>query len=260
MIFSCDNKYPDYDKRGDGVYMKLLYFEDEEKSYHPLFHAVASIEVIDGENLLYKRYKEDIINLENNEFSFLIKEMNEGDSASFMVSAAKIQEAFKPVNFNKITSEYVEVNIKIYQYYTKGEHLSASQGYDKEMMEQLILKKYIKECRAKPTYEGLYVEQLKKGHGKKIEKGDVITIAYKGYFINRLEFDNISGATAFTFTYGTPGQVIKGLDLAINGMKNGEKSKIIITSQLAFGEGGSTTRVVPPFTTVIYEIEIVNVK
>ncbi|PJB13827.1 MAG: peptidylprolyl isomerase, partial [Flavobacteriales bacterium CG_4_9_14_3_um_filter_32_8] len=60
--------------------------------------------------------------------------------------------------------------------------------------------------------------------------------------------------------YGSPDQVIKGLEIAINGMKKGEKSKIIIPSQLAFGEEGSSTQIVPPFTTVIYELEIVNVK
>jgi len=126
------------------------------------------------------------------------------------------------------------------------------------MIEQLVLKKYIKETKAQ-FQNGIYVEQLHTGKGKKVDNDDVVTIAYKGYFINRLEFDNISGSTAFTFTYGTPDQVIKGLEMAIKGMKKGEKSKIIIPSQLAFGEEGSTTNVVPPFTTVIYELEIVNV-
>jgi len=240
--------------------MKMLSFEEGNKEFDLADNAVVSIEVTGNEGLLYKRYKEDVINLENNEFNFLIQYLNEGDSCSFMVSKEKIVSEFKPVNFNRTTSDFVEVVIKVHQYLTKGEYLSTRQGYDKEMMEQLILTKYLNEIDVKKTHQGIYVEQLTQGKGDEIKKGDIITIAYKGCFINRLEFDDISGATAFTFTYGTSGQVIKGLEIAIKGMKKGEKSKIIIPSQLAFGEEGSTTRVVPPFTTVIYELEIINVK
>jgi FKBP-type peptidyl-prolyl cis-trans isomerase len=239
--------------------MKLLSFEDGNKVFEAAENAIVSIEINDDKGVLYKHYKEDPINLENNEFIFLLQHLKEGDSCNFKVSTERIVEEFKPVNFNQTKSEFLDVTIKVHQYLTKGEYLSQRQGYDKEMMEQLLLTKYLNEFDTK-SKQGIYMEQLSKGKGESIKSGDVITIAYKGYFINRLEFDQISGSTAFTFTYGTPGQVIKGLDIAINGMKKGEKSKIIIPSQLAFGEEGSTTRVVPPFTSVIYELEIVNVK
>lgn len=239
--------------------MKLLSFGDEDKKFGEAAYGSASIEIIGNEGILYKHYKEDIINLENNEIAFLIQYLGEGDSGIFMVETKRIIGEFKSVNFNKTTSEYVTVLIKVDHYFTKGEYLSQRKGYDKEMMEQLILTKYLAEENIKP-FKGIYKKQIVKGVGEKIKKGDIITIAYKGCFINRLEFDKILGATAFTFTYGTPDQVIKGLDIAINGMKKGEKSKIIIPSQFAFGEEGSTTLVVPSFTTVIYELEIINVK
>jgi FKBP-type peptidyl-prolyl cis-trans isomerase len=240
--------------------MKLLSFEEEPKGITLPEYAIASIEVTGEEGLLYKRYKEDPINLKNNEFSFLLKHLNQGDSCAFMVSTDRINEEFEPVRFNDTKSTYLEVLIKVHNYYSTGEYLSQKNGYDKEMMEQLILSKYLAETDAELIHAGVHKETLKVGEGEPVKKGDVITIAYKGYFINRLVFDEISGSTAFTFTYGTPGQVIEGLEIAIKGMKLGEKSKIIIPSQLAFGEDGSTTRVVPPFTTVIYELEIVKVK
>ena len=258
-LFSCDNKFPDYTEQEEDVYMKLLSFEDGNKTFSEADNVIVSIEVKDAEDLLYKHYKEDVINLANNEFRFLLQYLKQGDSARFMVATKRIREEFKPVNFNETKSEFLEVTIKVHEYLTKGEYLSQKHGYDKEMMEQLILTKYLNELNT-TLKQGIYIEKLVEGKGESLKQGDVITIAYKGYFINRLEFDKISGATAFTFTYGTPGQVIEGLNIAIKGMKKGEKSKIIIPSQLAFGEEGSTTRVVPPFTTVIYESEIVNVK
>jgi FKBP-type peptidyl-prolyl cis-trans isomerase FkpA len=243
--------------------MKLISFDDDDDDDDEFFNnadnAIVSIVINDESGVLYKHYKEDPVNLENNNFIFLIKHLKEGDSCSFKISTEKIIEEFKPVKFNETKSEFLDVNIKVHQYLTTGEYLSQKQGYDKEMMEQLILTKYLTEYTTK-LKQGVYVEKLIEGEGETIKKGDIITIAYKGYFVNRLEFDKIGGKTAFTFTYGTPGQVIKGLGIAINGMKKGEKSKIIIPSQLAFGEEGSTTLVVPPFITVIYELEIINVK
>ena len=258
-IYSCENKFPDYVKKDQGIYMKLLSFEEEGKGVNVGDHVVASIEIMGEEGLLYRRYKEDVINLENNKFNFLINYLNEGDSCKFMVSKARIMDEFSPISFNETSSDFLEVTIKIYEYLTKGEYLSQREAYDKEMMEQLILTKYLEEVNAKLEH-GIYKEQLITGSGKGIEKGDHISINYKGYFVSRLEFDNTYKRNAFTFTYGTPGQVIKGLDIAISGMKKGEKSKIIIPSQLAFGEKGSTTLIVPAFSTVIYELEIVNVK
>ncbi|NQX98749.1 MAG: FKBP-type peptidyl-prolyl cis-trans isomerase [Flavobacteriales bacterium] len=251
ILFSCNNKFPDYIKKDDGIYMNLLSFEEGNRRINKKGFAAVSIQVINKEKLLYKQYKEGIINLEVNKFSFLLKYLTVGDSCSFMVSTKKIITAFKPIKFTEKTSGFLEVVIKFHKYHVE-------ESYDKEMAEQIVLKRYLEELKVK-LQNGIYSKQLKKGEGEQIKTGDIITIAYKGYFVNRLMFDEISGATAFTFTYGTQGQVIKGLNRAIKTMREGEKSKIIIPSQLAFGEVGSTTGIVPPYTTVIYDLEIVKV-
>ena len=239
--------------------MKLLSFEEGNKTAKEATHVAVTIEIYDKSSLLYKRYKEEVVELENYELTFLIQQLKEGDSCNFMVPSSKIITAFKSTFFNETVPEYVEVAIKVHRYLTKAAYSTEKKVADKEMIEQLILTEYLKEVNA-TAYKGIYIEQLEEGQGGKVKKGSIITIAYRGCFVNRLEFDKISEATEFTFRYGSTGQVIEGLDIAINGMKKGEKSKIIISSQLAFGEEGSTTLVVPPFTTVIYELKIINVK
>ncbi len=238
--------------------MKLLSFEDGDKKFDKENYIVASIEILDGNKLLYKNYKDDIVNLEKNQLSFLIQNMNEGDSCIFKVSKARIKKVFEPFILGEISNDYVDVVVKTYNYYSSSAYLKNKENLDKEMTEQLVLKKYIAEVEAK-KYHGIYKKELIEGKGESVKNGDVITIAYKGYFTNRLQFDEISGSTAFTFTYGTTGQVIKGLNIAIKSMREGEKSKIIIPSQLAFGEEGSSTLIVPSFTTVIYELEILKI-
>jgi len=59
--------------------------------------------------------------------------------------------------------------------------------------------------------------------------------------------------------YGTEWQVIKGLEEAIGLMREGEKSLFILPSELGFGNQGSSSQVIPPFTSLIFEVEILKV-
>jgi len=238
--------------------MKLLAFEDRDEPVLDPAYANISVEIFDEKGILFKVYKEEILDMENSKISFLLGHLNQGDSCIFKVSTDKIKEAFKPSLFTKTNQKFVDVVVKVHRFYRESEYLALKSTFDKEMMEQLLLSKYLEEFSAEKQ-NGIYKTELVKGAGEYVKIGDEITIAYRGCFINRLAFDHISGNTAFSFTYGTPGQVIKGLDIAIKSMREGEKSKIIIPSHLAFGEEGSTTLIVPSFTTVIYELEILKI-
>jgi FKBP-type peptidyl-prolyl cis-trans isomerase len=60
------------------------------------------------------------------------------------------------------------------------------------------------------------------------------------------------------FVFGEQGQVIKGFETAISLLNEGAQAKFIIPSQLAYGEKGSSTGIVPPYTTLVYEIELLK--
>ena len=62
----------------------------------------------------------------------------------------------------------------------------------------------------------------------------------------------------FEFVFGTELQVIPGLEDAIGRMREGQRALVILPSDLAWGEKGSSTGIVPPFTTVIYEVELLK--
>lgn len=230
--------------------MKLLSFDDDNPASENKRFGSVSIEIYADDNLLYKHDKNDRIDLSDSQFNFLLKHLSIGDSCHFVAPSERIANIFKPLKLQETNAKEVSVYIKL-----RGTYEST---LDREMIEHSILNSYLKNSKAKAKRD-VYLEVVKLGKGKEIEVGDEITIAYKGFFINGLEFDNISGKTAFTFTYGSQGQVIRGLEIAINAMREGQKSKIIIPSQLAFGEVGSTTLIVPPYTTVIYDLEVVKV-
>jgi FKBP-type peptidyl-prolyl cis-trans isomerase len=157
------------------------------------------------------------------------------------------------VNMTEIQSEVAYENEK--KAFFKW--ISDFGDYEKE-----ILYQYLQENKMtlEPTASGFYYLQVKKGNGRKIVKGDTLTIDYEGKFLNGKFFDStIKRHEAFQFVYGTEWQVVKGMEEALGMMEEGEKAVVILPSGLAFGQEGSSTGIVPPFTSLIYEIEIKKV-
>ncbi len=104
----------------------------------------------------------------------------------------------------------------------------------------------------------LQVEILQEGEGERgVAANDVISVHYVGTLTDGSKFDSsIDRGEPFTFTVGI-GQVIKGWDQGVLGMKVGEKRKLTIPSELAYGEQGSGA-VIPPNATLIFEVELVS--
>jgi FKBP-type peptidyl-prolyl cis-trans isomerase len=88
--------------------------------------------------------------------------------------------------------------------------------------------------------------------------GTQVSLSYKGYFLDGKLIDNSNGN--FSMTYGTPDQLLKGLNFVIKEMRKGEYAKIILPSSLAYGKTGSSNGAIPPFTPLLYEIQLTEVK
>ena len=78
--------------------------------------------------------------------------------------------------------------------------------------------------------------------------------------MNDKTFDSIPMNDPLSFNMADSAQVIKGLEIGLKKMRQGEVAKIIIPSHSAFGEKGSSTGIVPPYTTLVYEVIMLNVK
>lgn len=94
-----------------------------------------------------------------------------------------------------------------------------------------------------------------------IRSGDIVTLHYQGRFTDGRVFDDTRRAgQPMTFRLGDPDQVIKGLEVAAHLLHKGDRATFAITYPLAFGERGSSTGLVPPFTPVVYSVEVVEVQ
>ncbi|MHB8860225.1 MAG: FKBP-type peptidyl-prolyl cis-trans isomerase [Minisyncoccota bacterium] len=98
------------------------------------------------------------------------------------------------------------------------------------------------------------------GTGAVAEPGDSVTVNYVGSLTNGTVFDASAnhGTTGFTFNLGA-GQVIKGWDEGIVGMKVGGKRKLVIPADLAYGNQ-SPAASIPAGSTLVFEVELLNVQ
>lgn len=100
---------------------------------------------------------------------------------------------------------------------------------------------------------------IKVGAGDTATDGKTITIHYVGTFDNGAKFDSsIDRESPLSFVLGK-GEQIKGWDQGIKGMKVGGKRKLVIPPELGYGKNG-VKGVIPPDSTLFFEVELLSVK
>ena len=103
---------------------------------------------------------------------------------------------------------------------------------------------------------GLKKKIIKEGTGSNPTKGKKVKVTYVGTFTNGKCFDK-SDDSGFEFVVGV-GQVIKGWDVGVLGMKLGEKSQFWIRSDYAYGKRGAGG-VIPPNADLCFEVELLSI-
>ena len=99
---------------------------------------------------------------------------------------------------------------------------------------------------------------MQKGKGVQATKSSKVKVHYSGYLLDGKMFDSsVKRGEPIEFTLGV-GQVIKGWDEAIQLMAIGDKLRLIIPYDLAYGEKGHPP-VIPAKSTLVFDVELVGV-
>ncbi|MEO6884192.1 MAG: FKBP-type peptidyl-prolyl cis-trans isomerase [Bacteroidia bacterium] len=282
FVFSCQKKtekHVGFTETDSGLFYKLQSFEDSRK--RPVIGNYLELQMV------YKTEKDSVfLNTQealysdgaafipfkskpsfSGSFEEYFPEMNEGDSLTFLVNADSLCNQFLKLKTLPVfihSGSLVKIETKLVKILTADEyskemaHLQEMTD-DMDLIEREKLQHYLKteKLNLSPISSGIYYLPEKDGTGKNAEEGTSVRVNYKGYFMDGRLFD--STRVPFEFVLGEQDQVIAGLASGISLMKQGGKAKFIIPSQLAFGENGSSNKMVPPYTTVIYEVELLNV-
>lgn len=284
LLIACktqQEKYPGYTQVDPSIYKKLLSFTDTEKKPKKGDYLKAKIIFKTlSDSLFYDMQVQNITG-----FVFIpvndstsqkglhqqLLEMNEGDSSEFIIPANVVFNDFFNAKIPAFltNNQDIKMAVKLDRILTTDEYDLELQHYDElinlwEVEEQRRIQQYIKinNIDAIKDSNGIYAINIKDGVGAPVanDSGAVVAVNYTGYFMNGEAFDTSAQEKAFEFKIGEEYQVLWGLQLAIKSMKKGQKAKFIIPSYLAFGEKGSATGIVPPYTTVIYEVTLLTIE
>jgi FKBP-type peptidyl-prolyl cis-trans isomerase len=275
LIFSsCERfaKYPGFKNAGNGIYYQLHAMgEDSVKARAGDYITVNIAYLTMEDSLFFKGIRK--IQVSEPAYEGAIDEcfsmLSVGESATFIIPADNFFAVTLQNPLPRFISagSHIRITIEMLEIQSENAYNSEKEAFlswieDFGDYEKVILKQFIAEEKldVNPLPSGIYYLILNQGIGKKVETGDTVTVNYEGRFLNGKFFDStIKRKQPFQFVYGTEWQVIEGLEEAIGMMREGEKSLFILPSERGFGTGGSTNSVIPPFTSLIFEVEILKV-
>jgi len=106
---------------------------------------------------------------------------------------------------------------------------------------------------------GLKYEDIKVGEGPVADNGMSVTVNYTGWLTDGTKFDSsLDQGKPFTFSLGG-GNVIRGWDEGVKGMRVGGKRKLTIPPDLGYGAAGAGSTI-PPNSTLVFEVELLKVQ
>jgi FKBP-type peptidyl-prolyl cis-trans isomerase len=110
------------------------------------------------------------------------------------------------------------------------------------------------------TASGLQYWDIKVGAGASANTGDKVTVHYTGWLTTGKKFDSsVDANQPFDFTIAA-GDVIKGWDEGVAGMKVGGKRQLRIPPELGYGATGTPGGPIPPNATLIFDVQLLAVK
>lgn len=195
--------------------------------------------------------------------------MHKGDSASFIVD---IDSSFVNLfGYNTLPPQFSSTDIMRFEvrlddFYPESEFRfrmieNIKKNYPAETEKAASeLNAYLEKngVVAQPTSTGLYYVKTQDGTGEKPSKGSTVKAHYTGCLLDGTVFDtSIERGEPIEFVLGV-GQVIPGWDEGIAMMSKGEKAVLYIPYYLAYGD--RDLGVIPPFSNLVFEVELIDFK
>lgn len=191
--------------------------------------------------------------------------MHIGDSAIFKIDAYN----FYTYSRNLVQVPYFAKEGSYITFHVRLKDIQQSEDYKIQRKEREIriqdeensmINRYLlsEEINIEPLNSGLYIIPIIKTDKEKVKVGSIVSIHYSASFLDGREFDNTNNTgIPFAFELGK-GDIIPGLEQGISHMSLGETARFIVPFRLAYG--GESKGPIPPYSTLLFDVEIVSVK
>jgi FKBP-type peptidyl-prolyl cis-trans isomerase FkpA len=275
LITSCNmGSYPGFKKTKTGVYYKI-YKDDNDDTTRVRAGSILTMSLKYGLKdsaffnstdmpeplvlpVMEPQYEGD--------FYECLTLLRQGDSATFVLKAGPLfTKTFRQPTLPDFLTEESDIyfDLKVRKVQTQAEIDKEAQvrNMQLEQEEMTKLENYVRTngITVQPTASGIYFLETKKGAGKAPEKDAYITAHYTVYLLGSQEklFSTVDRGEPIDFKYGSQFEN-EGFQEIIGMMREGGKANAIVPSSMAFGEKGAGS-VVPPFSTLYYDIELIKV-
>lgn len=270
LLLGCrESDYPGYSRLKKSVHYKLLALGDEDRPVASGAYISLRIELKSGGDSTaaiknFSRIQRKGLSLPG-PLQDLLLQSHLLDSVAVIGTAGDLglSQLFTPVMFPHDTA-LVHLTMTVLEVLDDAEFRAYRANerllLDLEMAEQQALNKIRDSLKLKESNyrDGMYYLPVKEGRGPKPESGAMAVVHYKARFHDGTLFDNTYNAEPLEYEIGRPDQVIDGFATGIAQMREGGEAIFVIPSQLGFGSRGSSSGIVPPFTTLIYEVKLVR--
>jgi FKBP-type peptidyl-prolyl cis-trans isomerase len=197
-----------------------------------------------------------------------------GDSVRITLSIDTLVKRTGNPNFAQLKEKgnTMEYTVKVFSVKTKEQVQAEAIEQEKKNQEkaeksakeeEAKLEEYIKKTGV--AYQSLpsglrFIITQAKPEAPQAKAGDTVLVHYTGKLLDGKVFDSSIGrGEPFQFVLGM-GAVIKGWDEGIAQLRKGEKATLIIPSRIAYGAQGAGGGLIPPFATLSFEVELVDIK
>ena len=193
--------------------------------------------------------------------------LKKGDSVSFYISPDFFYSDYLNLStipeFLKNEQEMI-ITLRLVDILTEEEYKKQQQNKQDvlELKELKSITQELKEWRKKYDtiyeIEGVYWTILEKGEEDSLFRyNDVVTINYTASFLNGTVFyDTYKNGYPDEFQLGREQQMVEGLQDVLLKLHSGDRAKILVPSYRGFGSKGSKSGIVPPYTPIVYEVEV----
>ncbi len=239
----------------DGDFVEFMFtLRTEDSTIIPTYHS--------GDQIIESLFKGD--------FYDALRFMHEKDSVSFILDGDSIFKYFMGNQAYPFGEKPLYMDLKLLKITPKEEFEKQRTEMRKQyemaleeakIAEDSLITNYLKtnKITSKPTSTGLYFVKKSPGKGAKIVDGSVVEVHYILSLIDgTLIQSSYEMGQPIKLTVGKK-EVIPAWDEALVMMKQGEKAKLIIPSKIGYGAQGMG-QMIPPYSTLIFEIEVVSVQ